>query len=391
MNSLFCRIPSLTAVVTTALVTSHAYAASAASKTLPPNVPPSMLSQPNCGDCHTCANPTRQDDCLNACPRHTKAHTTSSHAAKEAPDSFVIDKLAEQYAGVNFNHKLHANMSEMGQGCAVCHHYSPPGRIPACETCHTKVANPTELRQPGLKGAYHRLCLQCHREWSHETDCKVCHQQPPAGAQPKSIKDNGDIMGQSHPVIPVPEKRVYDTPYKAGPVVTFYHKEHVELFGLKCTSCHRHENCSYCHDLKKTVAQKKTMEQVHAICSECHEKDNCSTCHDTKERPAFSHSTTGWPLNRYHTELDCRACHPTGKPIGKLMRDCSTCHAGWKTENFRHAVTGVQLDEIHSGFECTDCHVNRKFTKPPVCTNCHDDGRTSKTNPPGKRVERKPK
>ncbi|MBI5507613.1 MAG: hypothetical protein HY903_02555 [Deltaproteobacteria bacterium] len=183
--------------------------------------------------------------------------------------------------------------------------------------------------------------------------------------------------------------RVYVTPYAKGAVVTFYHQQHVDLFGLKCTNCHREENCNTCHDLQKTVAKKKSMQEVHAICAGCHEKDECGRCHADKERPGFSHASTGWPLSRYHDTLSCRACHPTGKPIARLNRDCVGCHAGFKQGKFRHAVTGVQLDETHAGLECSDCHVDLKFAKDPSCTGCHDDKRDFRKMPPGRKIKLK--
>ncbi len=198
--------------------------------------------------------------------------------------------------------------------------------------------------------------------------------------------DPTDIIGRSHPVITTPEKRVYYTPYQAGPTVTFYHKEHIELFGLRCVDCHQKENCGFCHDLQKPAKLKKSMTEVHAICSSCHEQDKCAKCHDTVERPAFSHAQTGWSIGRFHAQLDCRACHPTGKRISRVNKDCNACHGGWNQGNFRHAVTGLQLDETHLGAECADCHANRRFQDPPTCTNCHDDGRDFRKTPPGKYI-----
>jgi hypothetical protein len=128
------------------------------------------------------------------------------------------------------------------------------------------------------------------------------------------------------------------------------------------------------------------MEQVHAICSSCHQTAKCSKCHDTKERPAFSHAATGWSIGRFHSALDCRACHPTGKRISKVNRECTSCHGGWNQGNFRHAVTGLQLDETHAGADCADCHLNRHYNQKPACAGCHDDARDFKKNPPGKYV-----
>ncbi len=115
--------------------------------------------------------------------------------------------------------------------------------------------------------------------------------------------------------------------------------------------------------------------------------DACSKCHDTRERPGFSHNKTGWPLNQYHKQLDCWACHPTGKKISKLNSMCVSCHAGWTQANFKHAVTGLHLDEVHAELDCADCHTDNKYDADPKCADCHDDGRTAKTSPPGMRTK----
>ena len=337
----------------------------------------------DCSSCHSCEEPTIQDPCLKACPRHAAMQKTGQHQLSEAPDTIMLAEIADQFQPVRFNHKLHAEMAEMGQDCATCHHYSPEDEIPPCKECHGGEANPTNLRQPSLKGAYHRQCLSCHREWSHDTKCVVCHLPAEGSGVAAMGYDSTDIIGISHPVITEPEKKVYHTPYEEGPVVTFYHEEHIELFDLRCVDCHQEENCSYCHDLQKPAQLAKTQEEVHAMCNNCHLNDACSKCHDTKERPGFTHATTGWELGRYHQDLDCRACHPTGKRISRLSNDCVACHGGWNQENFDHAVTGLRLDELHQMMECEDCHVDLQFTQTPDCTACHDDGRTAEFAPPG--------
>lgn len=343
----------------------------------------------DCLQCHTCPVPTAKEMCLRQCPSLTMTHVRTAHNLKEAPDSMLLNELEATYQPVHFDHKLHAGMAEMRDSCSTCHHYSPKGKIPACKECHTPAGDPKNLRQPGLKGAYHRMCLSCHREWSHDTKCVVCHLPHQVEAASTKASDPTDIVGASHPVITVPVKKVYDTPYKLGPIVTFQHKEHIDLFGFRCVDCHRREDCGYCHDLQRPAAVAKTQEQVHAVCNDCHAKDACAKCHDTKERPGFSHNKTGWPLNPYHNTLDCWACHPTGKRISKVSKMCVNCHAGWNQENFKHAVTGLKLDEVHAQMDCTACHVDRKFEADPVCSDCHDDGRTPTTKPPGVRMNKR--
>jgi hypothetical protein len=341
----------------------------------------------DCLECHTCASPTADEACLKACPNLTWAQSISKHAVAEAPDSMLLDKLVNQYSPVHFNHKIHAQMSDMYKGCSTCHHFSPPGHIPPCSECHGGATNPANLNQPSLKGAYHRQCLCCHREWSHDTKCLMCHSPLEGKTLNASSKDSTDIMGISHPIITVPTKKIYYTPYQQGPMVTFYHQQHVDLFGLRCVDCHQKENCSYCHDLNKPANLVKSQEEVHAVCSGCHKTESCEKCHGDKEKPSFVHSSTGWRLNKYHADLSCRACHPTGKRISRLDTNCVSCHAGWNRDNFQHAVTNLQLDEIHYELDCSDCHKDRKYDSKPDCSNCHDDGRTPQSHPPGKFIK----
>lgn len=339
----------------------------------------------DCLECHTCPNPTAQDECLKACPNLTWAQSSSKHKVTEAPDSLLLDKLVDQYSAVHFNHKIHAQMSDMNNGCPTCHHYSPPGVIPPCSECHGGETNPANLGQPSLKGAYHRQCLSCHREWSHDTKCIICHIPTQGQTLNGNGQDTTDIIGIPHPVITVPTKKVYYTPYQKGAVVTFYHQQHIDLFGLRCVDCHQKENCNYCHDINKPSKRAKTDEQVHAVCAtNCHKDDRCDKCHGSKEKPAFAHASTGWRLNRYHSDLACRACHPTGKQIARLNKECTSCHKGWNHENFEHGVTGLALDDIHIELDCSDCHKNRKFDIKPDCSGCHDDGRIPSKQPPGK-------
>ncbi len=109
----------------------------------------------HCERCHTCDVPTAHQPCLVSCPRIQMVNQTTSHDLAEAPDTIVLDILADLYQPVYFAHELHATMAEMGDSCAICHHYSPPGHIPPCRECHDPESQSGDLAKPNLKGAYH--------------------------------------------------------------------------------------------------------------------------------------------------------------------------------------------------------------------------------------------
>jgi len=346
-----------------------------------------LLPDATCSDCHICFTPTKKDPCLRPCPRFPEK--MSAHTPAEGPEVVILNQLEDLFEPVIFAHKLHAEMAEMGQGCVVCHHYTPPGHISPCRECHGGPLNPEDLRQPGLKGAYHRQCMSCHREWSHTTACAVCHAKKGPGEITIRQVDTTDIVGIYHPRIAVPDKRVYQTNYNKGPVVTFHHKDHVELFGLKCVDCHQEESCSRCHEIEeKPEHLAKTPEEHHKPCISCHTMKTCLICHAQSERKGFDHARTGWPLNRFHQELNCRSCHSPGRKISKLSRDCIACHTSWSARIFNHAVTGLVLDETHQEMDCVDCHLDSRFGDKPSCVNCHDDNRVYPESSPGSFTER---
>lgn len=341
--------------------------------------------QMSCSACHSCEKPTADAPCLIACPRVDAVRSSAPHSLEEGPDSVSLGRLSSIYGPARFDHKQHAQMSRMGGDCATCHHFSPAGRIPPCSECHDGGTSESSLGMPSLKGAFHRQCLSCHREWSHETSCNVCH-LPIEGSNLASQVDTSDIIGIQHPPILAPDVKVYETPYTPAPVVTFFHQDHIDLFGLRCVDCHKTENCGSCHDAQKPVTMARTASEVHAVCNDCHSEDACGRCHDVTQRPAFTHASTGWPLNRFHQSLECSSCHKFGQRVTRLDNDCSACHGGWTQASFAHTKVGLELDEIHRELECVDCHVNRQYDASPMCGSCHDDNRNAIDTPPGTRV-----
>ena len=329
----------------------------------------------SCRMCHTCDIPTKVDPCLNRCPRGPM--TTVHHSAKAGPDTIRMEKLAgpqDLYEPVNFPHRAHAKMSEMSGKCAMCHHYNPPGRVLPCSDCHLSVSSTgtSDLSKPGLKGAYHRQCINCHRDWGGSIACEECHL---AKSNTSALGVGSRISGGAGQAIR-PGRLMIETGADEGRLVTFFHNEHTDLFGLACTDCHAQERCIDCHKSKAaSVVAKIHVTQGHDRCSPCHTVEkNCGRCHAEQPQPGFSHARrTGFDLQPHHASLGCSRCHRDGKSYRGLTNDCLACHSEWKSGSFDHLVTGLKLDETHSAFECESCHLDHAFLKKPACGGCHDD------------------
>lgn len=346
----------------------------------------------SCQTCHTCSVPTKDEPCLVLCPREKIA--TVHQKPEETPELIVVDQLKDRYGPVYFSHRIHAQMSIMSGGCENCHHFNTSGPILKCNSCHEPIRKREDVRLPDLKGAYHRQCMDCHREWSHETGCNSCHVPIKDVKVTHKEELKKQLAGKLHPALLEPTKITYQTNSDKGKLVTFFHDDHTKKFGLNCISCHKQESCTKCHDVNKktdsklkTVSTKKTFETQHRNCISCHTKnESCGRCHSEKMLEPFNHtSRTGWALNKYHINLACSKCHGTKLPYKKVDNKCASCHHGWNGETFKHDVTGLSLDETHKEVGCEECHIANNYAVKPVCTNCHEDYVYPK-NKPGKSV-----
>lgn len=344
----------------------------------------------NCSLCHACETPTKSNPCLIVCPREQMM--TVHISPEKSPAVIKMDKLKREqdlYEPVIFSHRIHAEMSGMSGGCEMCHHYNPPGDVVGCDNCHEPVRNRTDISKPDLKGAYHRQCMDCHKEWRNDVACESCHELNSSGKSTYSGKDYEKT--RVHFEIKVPTKLVLTTTYEKGKLVTFFHNEHTDIYGLDCKSCHQKESCVKCHsDEPEKKVEKVSLDVKHKTCSGCHDtksKTVCENCHSTKEKAPFSHfARTGFELKSYHSKLNCTSCHQKKSVFTGLNSSCSSCHSGWNSSNFNHKATGLVLDDTHIEFDCSDCHESEVYSTKPSCEGCHDD-MSYPQNKPGKLVK----
>lgn len=363
-----------------------------------PGAPSHHERELSCRTCHECDNPTKKNPCLHECPRLELL--TVEHSAEDGPEMIILDELSARYGPVVFSHLRHAEMADFSGGCAICHHHNPELGITPCGDCHDRSPMRADLSRPSLKGAYHRQCLNCHREWSHDTKCSVCHAlKDPEVVSEEVAADGTDIVGIGHPPIVEPTKVLFETDSDVGRFVTFYHDDHVLRFEVSCVECHREESCSRCHDtaravepippdLRETEDRDFDFEEMHGACYTCHEDSGCEKCHQESSREPFNHAVTAnWALGRRHENITCRQCHGDGNQFTRLDRECGACHGDWGPGTFDHAVTGLDLDENHLDLDCEMCHAERAFSKTPGCDDCHDEKSFPKDRP-GNRMSR---
>jgi Ni/Fe-hydrogenase subunit HybB-like protein len=345
---------------------------------------PEEAANPDCHACHSCDTPTRESKCLRPCARPRR--TTMSGG--RGPKVVLLNQLEDAYLPVPFDHKGHADMAEMIDGCVTCHHHTPEGREhPACRTCHPIEDAQADIDKPALRGAYHQQCVNCHREWINERDCDICHRERAGrltSGKAVTTPTKDDILSVMHRPIPEPDTDLYS---RSLPItetqVVFRHREHTHRFGLKCVECHHERSCTQCHTNDDKPQRARTLAEHHGRCIRCHKHDmdltgrkagRCGRCHWQEGQPkpeSFDHASTGWPLGRFHEGRSCRECH-TRVPFGKTGRECNACHSEWSPATFDHGITGQLLDENHSEIDCEECHEDRRFDRSPACDDCHD-------------------
>lgn len=346
----------------------------------------------NCKSCHNCEYPTKQNPCLKDCPRNV---ISVYHSPDEGPDVLTLTKLSDRYGKVVFSHKIHAQMAEMAGGCTSCHHYNTTGPVLNCKNCHKPRAERVDITVPDLEAAYHRQCMQCHRQWNRSTNCYSCHL--PKDKKDKELQVLADKLKRAaHPELPRPVKVVYETRSEKGKYVTFFHDEHTILFNISCKSCHHDENCSRCHNVVKTAKignsfdqhkkVHKSFDRHHRPCIACHDSKKCDKCHKQKEMSPFNHAiTVGWDLGKMHSKLSCIKCHQGNKFTSKKS-SCNACHKKFTPDKFDHNITGLDLDDNHQELDCVTCHEENNFkVMRSKCLDCHDE----MLNPdmiPGKKV-----
>lgn len=311
----------------------------------------------------------------------------------DIPDKIEIGLLENIFNPVLFDHKLHADMTKMGGGCNTCHHHGSEGVYEPCADCHVSEEENASMTMPTINGAYHRNCLNCHQSWTGDKVCETCHVQKKLRFNIRKKLDSTDLLAHHHEEIIVPNIFNFVSPKSKQKPVVFQHKEHVELYRFKCEHCHRQTNCATCHNYTPSKNKKvRSLAIHHDPCSQCHDtgiETGCELCHRSTASKGFTHSNTGWELNKHHQPLKCNQCHVGKEPITALDNTCTTCHTNFEVDSFDHAVTGLQLSEDHEEIDCYECHTDDQYDITPSCVECHDEDLSFPTDIPGELIKLK--
>jgi octaheme c-type cytochrome (tetrathionate reductase family) len=305
------------------------------------------------------------------------------------------DPSADLYTPVRFMHMKHATVVE---DCLVCHHHRPADAAASetvrCSACHQDSLKTESQERPGLKGAYHQRCMECHKERNKgPVGCTDCHGknvpdhtklvQLPENPTPFQVtqeclrcheKAGEDMLSSAHwlwrgpsPFTAGAEKRI-DLGKGTNTINNFC----VALTSNwpRCTSCHAGYGWK---DATFDFTDTSRMD--------------CLVCHDTTQTYAKVPTDAGMP----YPQLDLRnIAQNVGKPSRKT---CGDCHfQGGGGDAVKHGDMNSILYypsrscDVHMGgmdFQCHECHKTRnhkiagRSLSLPVaegsrsCQDCH--------------------
>ncbi|MGB5987489.1 MAG: Ni/Fe-hydrogenase cytochrome b subunit [Desulfobacterales bacterium] len=357
-------------------------------------------------------------------------------------DNALVNKLSDRYEPVRFMHSKHANVLA---DCTICHHrlpreegdrYGRPVSMallkreqtdPAgCAACHAEPFQPQDLGTPGLKGAYHQLCMDCHQESEQvpysrgpvlysamvrgpmvrtldtraPTDCLACHA--------KKVPNHNQLVQFKGPV---------DALAVTQNCLSCHEKEGRAILETAHWNWHGHSPYTVGHEKRIDLGKKSATINNFCInlngnwprCTSCHigygwqdenfdfkdmGKIDCLVCHDTTGKYKKSPAGSGFP----EKNLDLAVI---AQNVGRPSRStCGmNCHfRGGGGDAVKHGDMSsildkpgrehdVHMDSAEGGlnFRCQDCHKTRNhmisgrsISVPAVegdisCEYCHTD------------------
>jgi octaheme c-type cytochrome (tetrathionate reductase family) len=254
-------------------------------------------------------------------------------------DSPVIKKYSDMYEPVRFMHGKHANV--LGD-CSICHHrmpretgdkYGEPATMATlhrkqevpegCGVCHDRPFDPQQMNTPGLKGAYHQLCMDCHQESE-----QVPHTRGP-------VLYSAMVRG--------PIARTLDTRAPTD-----------------CLACHA-----------KKVPEHNQLVQLDGEVDALDVTENCLSCHRTEGEAILKTAHWNWHgASPYTVGHEKRI--DLGKRSNTINNFCINLNGNWP-----------RCTSCHIGYGWKDAEFDFSDMNNIDCLVCHDTTGTYKKAPPG--------
>ncbi len=255
-----------------------------------------------------------------------------------------------------------------------------------CRKCHISenIADTEIKKRKKTFLGLDETCLSCHDDYHQNTlsnTCIDCHDMEGFKPAPKFDHEQADfqLKGEHANVdcLECHQKTIRNgkefqefTDISFNDCISCHDDPHIGQLEGQCTQCHTETaftdfigKGNFDHDLTDFTLRGK------------HRTESCFSCHERSSDPleVFQDRSN---VN----ENSCIACH-ADVHNGKYGNECVKCHRESsflslrKMEFFDHTTTDYPLEGKHQDVDCRQCH-EKRFSTPidfTACSNCHDD------------------
>lgn len=298
----------------------------------------------NCTQCHSIGNKVPREKCLN-CHKEIKANIIAKkgyHASVEVNGKECIschtDHHGKEFQIIRFNKKLF-NHALTGFTLKGQHEKEE------CVSCHkpANIKNPVLKKKSSTYLGLSQECLSCHDDYHQgklSSKCTDCHNFTSfkKATRFEHNKTRFPLLGQ----------------HKTVDCLACHKTQIINGKKFQNFSSLQFNNCTPCH---KDVHKNKFGQD----CKKCHTEESF---HFNKNMKVFDHNKTNFKLLGLHKQVDCKACHKSGKMTDPIKHDqCQNCHKDFHTGDFVHK--GVSPD-------CNQCHTNNGFSPSTFTIETHN-------------------
>jgi len=311
------------------------------------------------------------------------------HRVSDSKDDRVGQDLKELHASIEVR---------LGGACINCHEDLNEKTFQKCGHCHVKSNESDYPARIGLKGSYHRQCIQCHAEQPSSanapTDCITCHHPMTPDHKELITVNTGmkpqEVTSQCLNCHPDTAHDILDSAHWnwKGLTPSIQGHEHSTSIGLLQVMD------NYTITMLPELVDSRSFHigyspAASAIDFNNAENIDCLVCHDTTGTYKKDENLGGLPAKGVDLNL-------VAQQVGRPSRtNCGSCHfymgggANVKNGDLEPTLVNPQKEtDVHMGMadmRCQDCHSTRDHEVPgmsfmaPVtegrvyCESCHSD------------------